>query len=166
MIEGLLTRARAIFGSSAGDQPQPVGPQADDVDLTETNARVAAWLPYSAYRPDDQIFINRDSLGFVLEVTPQTGANEDTAERLKGLYARLPTDSTLQIHLWASPNVTHTLKEYAGLRQLDADAAHQAEQRGGRPARNTNTFLTRSRASFSLSEMNGNSTPNTRPART
>lgn len=148
MIDELLIRARALFGSAEAAPTQLAGPQADDVDLTETGARIASWLPYSAYRPNDQVFINRDSLGFVLEVTPQTGANQDTAERLKGLYARLPTDATLQIHLWASPNVTSTLREYASLRQMDPDAADKAGQRGGRPARNTNFFRTMARRRF------------------
>lgn len=36
----------------------------------------AAWLPYSAYLADEKLFVNRDSLGFMLEVMPQSGADE------------------------------------------------------------------------------------------
>lgn len=161
MMEALLQRARSLFAPT--DAGQAVASGAEDVDLTETGARIAAWLPYSAYRPEDKLYINRDSLGFVLEVTPQTGANQDTAERLKGLYARLPTDSTLQIHLWASPNVSHTLRQYANLREADDDAAAKAAERGGRPARNTNVHRVMARRRYahlrsaSLNPMTGDS---------
>jgi conjugal transfer ATP-binding protein TraC len=138
VIGSLLQRARRSTGDPA------------EVDLTEEGARIASWLPYSSYRPADKIFINRDSLGFVLAVTAQTGASVDTAERLKGLYARLPTDATLQIHLWASPNITETLRAYANLRTMDEDAEAQAAQRGGRPARNANVFRTMARRRYAF----------------
>ncbi|MCW5632774.1 MAG: type IV secretion system protein TraC [Rubrivivax sp.] len=138
MIASLLHRARR----STGD---PV-----EVDLTEEGARIASWLPYSSYRPADKVFINRDSLGFVLAVTAQTGASTDTAERLKGLYARLPTDATMQIHLWASPNISQTLRAYANLRTMDSDYQAQAALRGGRPARNANVFRTMARRRYAF----------------
>lgn len=142
MIADLLKGVKALFA------PEMPAASAQSVDLTEEGARLAGWLPYSAYRQSDQVFINRDSLGFVLEVTPQTGANQDTADRLKGLYARLPSDATMQIHLWASPNVRPLLREYAELRQADPDALAQAELRGGRPARNSNVHRTMARRRF------------------
>ena len=44
----------------------------------------ADWLPYSAYIAEEQLFVNRDGLGFVLEVLPQAGADEQDA-RVRGL---------------------------------------------------------------------------------
>ncbi len=145
MIADLFAQAKAWLMPDTSVPPEARSPH---VDLTETGARLASWLPYSAYRPTDRVFINRDSLGFVLEVTPQTGANQDTAERLKGLYARMPTDATMQISLWASPNVGPQLRDYANLRQADPDAVEQAEARGGRPARNNNVFRTMARRRY------------------
>ena len=147
MIAGLLDKARAFIAANLVAREEGAVPS-PDVDLTEEGARIAGWLPYSAYRSAERVFINRHSLGFVLEVTPQTGANQDTAERLKGLYARMPTDATMQIHLWASPNVAPMLRDYANLRQTDPDAVKQAELRGGRPARNDNVFRTMARRRF------------------
>lgn len=149
MIDELLQRAKAYFLPQQGAASVDQRPRAEpEVDLTETGSRIADWLPYSVYRPTDRIFVNRDALGFVLEVTPQTGANQDTAERLKGLYARLPTDATLQIHLWASPRVGPQLRDYANLRRADTDAVQQAEARGGRPARNANVFRAMARRRY------------------
>ncbi|MDO9198358.1 TraC family protein, partial [Rhodoferax sp.] len=50
----------------------------------------ASWLPYSAYLAAEKIFVNRDSLGFMLEVMPQSGADDRMAEVLVSLYANCP----------------------------------------------------------------------------
>ena len=34
----------------------------------------ASWLPYSAYIPEERLFVNRETLGFVLEVSFDTDA--------------------------------------------------------------------------------------------
>ena len=45
----------------------------------------ANWLPYSAYLAAEKIFVNRDSLGFMLELMPQYRSIE------LGVYAVYPT---------------------------------------------------------------------------
>jgi len=117
------------------------------LDLQDENARLATWLPYIEYDPKDRLFGNRDSVGFCLEALPQTGADAETAARLKGLFARLPTHSTLQFHLYASPHVREILRAYAALRVVDADADQKAERRG-RAARNDNVFRQMARRRF------------------
>jgi len=142
MITGLLQSAQSLIREllSAPDEQPSAEDDASSVDLSEEGARISDWLPYRSFREHDKVFINRDSIGFVLELLPQTGADQQTADRLKGLYARLPTNATMQIHLFASPNVSHILRDYANLRQVDADAETASTQRGGRPARNSNVF--------------------------
>ena len=150
MIAEFLAQARAQLAPYLPGG----GPKVDEsaapepVDLTVTGSRIASWLPYSAYRQEERVFINHDSLGFVLAVVPQTGATNDTAERLKGLYVRLPTDATMQITLWASPNIAPVLRDHANLRAMDGDAEARAQQRGGRPARNANIFRQLARKSY------------------
>ncbi len=53
-------------------------------------AAFSEWLPYRAYLEDRQVFVNRDSLGFCLEVRPQSGADEEMARVLTALYAASP----------------------------------------------------------------------------
>ncbi|MCC6855413.1 MAG: TraC family protein, partial [Microbacteriaceae bacterium] len=36
--------------------------------------RFADWLPYSAYLDAEKLFVDRDVIGFCLELHPQTGA--------------------------------------------------------------------------------------------
>src|SRR5476649_2900768 len=50
----------------------------------------ASWLPYSAYISGDDIFVNRDGLGFMLEIMPQSGADDRMVEVLVSLYSTCP----------------------------------------------------------------------------
>ena len=99
----------------------------------------ASWLPYSAYLAAEKIFVNRESLGFMLEVMPQSGADDRMAEVLVSLYANCPPGTGIQFHLFASPHVRVPLRKYANLRVEDEDQAEKAQQ-WGRPARNDNLF--------------------------
>jgi conjugal transfer ATP-binding protein TraC len=99
----------------------------------------ASWLPYSAYLATEKIFVNRDSMGVMLELMPQSGADERMAEVLISLYANCPPGTGIQFHLFASPQVRSQLRQYANLRVEDEDQAEQAKQ-WGRPARNENLF--------------------------
>jgi conjugal transfer ATP-binding protein TraC len=114
--------------------------------------QLAAWLPYSAYINADKLFVNRDSLGTMLEVMPQSGADERMAEVLISLYSACPPGTGIQIHLFASPHLRDQLRQYANLRVEDIDQADKAKH-WGRPARNDNLFrqLARQRVGHFLS---------------
>ncbi|WP_406625168.1 type IV secretion system protein TraC [Acidovorax sp. SDU_ACID1] len=99
----------------------------------------AGWLPYSAYLADERIFVNRDGMGFVLELMPQSGADERMAEVLVSLYANCPADTGLQFHLFASPHIRHQLRQYTNLRVEDEDQAEKARP-WGRPVPDENLF--------------------------
>ncbi|WP_284620625.1 type IV secretion system protein TraC [Aquabacterium humicola] len=99
----------------------------------------ASWLPYSAYLPGEQLFVNRDSLGYMLELMPQSGADDRMAEVLVSLYANCPPGTGLQFHLFGSPHIRELLRRYANLRVEDTDQAEKAAH-WGRPARNDNLF--------------------------
>jgi conjugal transfer ATP-binding protein TraC len=99
----------------------------------------ASWLPYMGYLEAERIFANRDGMGFMLEVMPQSGADERMAEVLISLYANCPAATGVQFHLFASPHIRTQLRHYANLRVEDDDQLEKA-QRWGRPARNENLF--------------------------
>jgi conjugal transfer ATP-binding protein TraC len=112
----------------------PFGAEADS-----PAEQFAAWLPYSAYLADERLFVNRDGLGFLLELMPQSGADERMAEVLVSLYATCPPGTGVQFHLFASPHIREQLCRYANLRVEDGDQAEKAKH-WGRPARNDNIF--------------------------
>src|SRR5471032_882594 len=106
----------------------------------EAPDQFASWLPYGAYVADDRMFVNRHhSLGFLLELIPQAGADERMVEVLQSLYASCPANTGVQFHLFGSPDVHGPLLAYANLRMEDVDQAGKAAQ-WGRPARNDNLY--------------------------
>lgn len=104
----------------------------------------ASWLPYAAYIDADALFVNRHGGGFMLELMPQSGADERMAEVLLSLYAPLPVGAGVQFNLFASPHVRDQLRRYANMRMEDANQLRLAEQ-WGRPARNQNLYRTLAR---------------------
>ena len=82
-------------------------------------ASFSQWLPYRAYIEDRQIFVNRDTLGYCLELRAQSGADEEMARVLTALYAACPAGTGLQFNLLASPDIRATLGRYAQLRVSD-----------------------------------------------
>jgi len=99
----------------------------------------ASWLPYMGYLDAECIFANRDGMGFMLELMPQSGADDRMTEVLVSLYANCPAGTGLQFHLFASPHIRSQLRRYANLRVEDEDQFEKA-QHWGRPARNENLF--------------------------
>ena len=66
-------------------------------------------FPYESYDPEHQLFLNGDSVGFVLETPPLVGASEEMQKELSGLFQHvLPEDSSLQVMLWADPHTQQT----------------------------------------------------------
>ena len=106
-------------------------------------AAFSEWLPYRAWLEDRQVFVNRDSLGFCLEVRPQSGADEEMTRVLTALYAASPPGTGIQFHLFASPDIRAPLARYAGLRRPDEDVPEFANL--GRAGRHSNIHRTMAR---------------------
>ena len=125
--------------------PKPPRP-AVPVDL-DPDGRMGRWLPYDSYRRDVDIFTNLDSIGFVLEFVPQSGADSVMQQTLHSIYQRLPEGACVQTSIFASPNVRDLMREHSSLRMLDPDAREQSIKRG-RPARNNNVHQMMARGSY------------------
>ncbi|MEN4051969.1 type IV secretion system protein TraC [Serratia marcescens] len=60
-------------------------------------------LPFADYKSDDQFFINKDSIGFILEAQPLIGANEKLVDDLDSLLQdKVPRGTPLQVMLVGS----------------------------------------------------------------
>lgn len=121
----LKTLFDALFGvnTSAHYEPTPLRAMRE---ITEVS-RFSAVLPYAAYHPAEGLFIldtgdrdkatkNRHSLGFALELVPQTGANEEMIRILTPVFANAPVGSNIQVSLFGSPRIIEQMKEAALLR--------------------------------------------------
>ena len=64
------------------------------------------WLPYRVYDEGAKLYRNARSKGFVLEVTPLIGADEQTGEILGQFFSEgLPQGACLQVLNFASPRI-------------------------------------------------------------
>lgn len=70
-------------------------------------------FPYEAYDPQLEIFYNKRSQGFVLEVLPLTGANKEVEKLILSLIVDvLPKNAYMQCLLWGSNQVGHILDHF------------------------------------------------------
>jgi conjugal transfer ATP-binding protein TraC len=124
-----------LFGFGVGKEPESPADQ------------FASWLPYISYLDTEQLFVNGDGIGFMLEIMPQSGADDRMVEVLISLYANAPPYTGIQFHLFGSPHIRPQLRQYANLRSEDPDQLEKA-QNWGRPARNDNLYRKLARRRF------------------
>ena len=68
------------------------------------------YLPYKYFDPSTDVFINERTLGFILEITPLVGANENIVKSLDEFFrTKLTRQIPLQITLLASKEVRNIL---------------------------------------------------------
>ena len=134
-LESVLSgaKASALASESRGNPTITAG----------DTAAFSEWLPYRAYLEDRQVFVNRDALGFCLEVRPQSGADEEMSRVLTALYAASPAGTDIQFHLFASPAIRRQLARYAALRGQDDELPEFASL--GRAGRHSNIHRTMAR---------------------
>jgi conjugal transfer ATP-binding protein TraC len=145
MLNAFLSRTATLldlpFGPNAARADNDLHPDESDSPRSheEDRGSFADWLPYDAWDDESEVFINLDSIGFCLEVAPQTGADQQMASLLQGLFKGLRKDTCIQIHMFPSPHILEQLKQFAEIRVEDDDADKKLIARGRR-ARNDNIF--------------------------
>ena len=102
---------------------------AEDEDLIVSRGkgfvvdRLSTLLPYG-YEIEPGLFTIMDeknmaveSIGYTLEVTPQTGASPEMASQLSSLFSSdLPTDTGIQVTLFAEPSIDWAANAYTASR--------------------------------------------------
>lgn len=101
------------------DGAAKAGEALDDMDYPS----LVSVLPYQHYDKDSGLFVNQNTMGFILECTPLIGANDGIVEALDNfLRNKLPREQPLSVLLLGSKCVSHLLDN--GL----SDMAWQGEQ--------------------------------------
>ena len=71
------------------------------------------WLPYRSYDRGSRMFVNTESLGFILELAPMMGADERSGEILtQFLSDAVPPGCEIQIVHWQSPAVGERIADW------------------------------------------------------
>jgi conjugal transfer ATP-binding protein TraC len=97
-----------------GNLPPTVQQQMKAVD----HYPLSSILPYEYYDAEKQLFFNEDTYGFIIEVAPMPGIDEEQTQILNALIAtRYPSGANLQICRYASPDIFNALRKWANLGQ-------------------------------------------------
>ena len=106
---GMLARLADLFEGPAGLEPwSPPEVPAALVDL----------LPWRAFDERSELYVNASSTGFVIEIPPFAGIDEETLGALAGTLAdAAPEHCTVQILHWASPRFGAALDAWAAPRR-------------------------------------------------
>ena len=112
----------------------------------------SSFLPYLSWDEDREIFGLNEGNGFVIELMPQSGADESTRELLKALYLNWHGGSSIGIHLFGTPHIAGQLERYVQRRIDDPDAGERDSQGGDPldmpPSENVYRRFAKRRASF------------------
>lgn len=75
-------------------------------------------FPYETYDESSQLFINDESIGFVLETSPLVGSSIEMQKELSNLFQSvLPEESGIQFLMWADPHIGDQCDLYARSRE-------------------------------------------------
>lgn len=90
--------ANQIFGGANLSQ--------DRRHIEFSHSQIADLLPYRSFDSDKKIFINDNSVGFILEGNPLVGANDGVIEAISGVFTDgIPAGCSVQFLNWASPKI-------------------------------------------------------------
>ena len=89
-------------------------------DLTQLQG-LHSIFKYEQYDAETGLFYNDNSISFMYEVQPQTGADEDMARRLTTLFSPIPPDTGLQWCLFGTSNLDDEFEEYMAERHVAVD---------------------------------------------
>lgn len=84
--------------------------------------KLSGFLPYESYDADSDMYFNKDSVGFVLDCMPSTGLTEQNLNVLNGIFCmQHPADATIQVTLYADPNVENLYDVWRQNKQMCAN---------------------------------------------
>jgi len=84
-------------------------------------SQLASLLPYATYDDEAGLFYNTDSVGFVIETEPLTGASQEIQTQIQNFFNTvMPTESALQVILYADPCIGAFTDYYQKTREHEA----------------------------------------------
>lgn len=87
-------------------------------------------LPYETFDPETSLFLNKRSMGFMLETTPLLGSSEEIENILTSVLTDiLPPNVDMQFLLWASPKIAPILDAFEAARSKNDIFAWLAKKR-------------------------------------
>ncbi|MCC7005663.1 MAG: type IV secretion system protein TraC [Ottowia sp.] len=125
-VKSLIKKAKRYVRKSILDDGLDNGnyqpaPALSVTDILHASQGLGSILKYDVYDPSNGLFFNDDTIGFMFELTPQTGANDEMEKRLQTLYTSAPAKTGIQIVLTGMPDVEPLLERYVEMRKQGFD---------------------------------------------
>ena len=142
MLSALTKPLRAFFAEpppGEGLQRKTLPPTQAEWNALLQRHGLSQLLPYESWDEKTGLYYNEDSVSCLLEVTPSVGMDDETLRVLSGIYSGLPSNTTVQYTLYASPDILPLMKRWANLRQED-DAISDDEAHIRSHHRNENIY--------------------------
>lgn len=112
---------------------------------------ISQLLPYRFYDDVRQVFINDNSVGFVLEATPLIGANDEVIDTLSGMFSdAIPEGCTIQFINFASPKIGEMFDKWQAPRDLQGGIYKKLAEKRTAYFKNANHVSLFSSSSFTL----------------
>jgi len=129
-FKGLIKKAKrftvnAVLDDGMDDADYQPAPAMAATKILESGNGLASILKYDVYDPKSGLFFNNNTIGFLFELVPQTGANDQMEKRLQALYTSAPAKTGIQIALTGMPDVDPLLDRYVEMRRQGFDRGEE-----------------------------------------
>ena len=118
-IKGMRVLHETLFDDrSPGEKLGKSGklPLDEDVESFSQTYSIASLLPYEAFDPQKKIYLNSDSLGFMLIGNPAVGLSAANLTQLNSIFTlKYPADSVIQVTLLDDARIEPILDQYYDL---------------------------------------------------
>jgi conjugal transfer ATP-binding protein TraC len=105
-------------------------PNRNRVKMMFDHHMLSSLLPYETYDVESSIYINKKSVGFILEVSTLIGSSEEVENILSSIITdTLPPTADMQFLLWASPKIEPILNAFKETRSKNETFAWLAQKR-------------------------------------
>lgn len=109
----IAEKVSTYFGEKVEWATSAKAPSANEVDDLFGQYPLHSLFPYEAYDEENKIFINKKSIGFILEASVLTGSTEETENILTSIITDIvPHNSDLQFLYWGSDKIAPILDDF------------------------------------------------------
>jgi conjugal transfer ATP-binding protein TraC len=135
LYEQFKARIASFFRDEGKDVEAYVPSAIENPTVSQQYTRFSDLLPFVAWDDDQRLFFLEgatpdevEAVGFVLELTPQTGATKEMADLLSGMFPVLVPQASVQFILAATPQIDGFLSDYVSTR-VRPDEMEAGEER-------------------------------------
>ena len=111
-IDDITEKVASYFEEKTPEGLPPESPSISSLKQLAEIYPAASLFDYESYDASTKLYHNKNSIGFVLELSPFVGFSESSFETLHSyIIEELPDTAVVQCTLWASPKIFHALED-------------------------------------------------------